>query len=307
MKTKQIGLLATLLICYTSATYSQNNSNRIIQNLPQGTTLLANIPYATDTIKKHKLDIYLPKNKQPNAPVVVWLHGGAWRTGDQCNDMSYMTQTISQILNKGMVLASVDYRHSTQQVWPQIVQDCNMGLEYLYQNAQKYGFNKNKIALMGFSAGGHLASLTALAANNGPASFVAPGTKRSFKITAVVDFYGPTDLTTHLKPGEETDPAAPISQLIGGLPFQNFAKTRAASPITYVDKADPPFLIINGEKDESVSYLQSQLLGAYLSTAGVPNEVLVVKDAPHYGPAFDTEAVRNKVITFLEKHLGNSK
>ncbi|MGB3173412.1 MAG: alpha/beta hydrolase [Saprospiraceae bacterium] len=295
--------LILLILAFQYTTMAQDNTNRVFANCPPGTVLKANIPYANDTLKKHRLDIYWPKDVKPNMPLVVWFHGGAWRTNDQCGDMSYMKNTIAEILQNGFMLASVDYRFSTQSVFPQIVQDCNLGLEYLYQHATQYGIDKKRIAVMGFSAGSHLICLSALAQNNKMKSFVAPGAKQSYKIKAVVDFYGPSDLISHTKPEEAFDPNSPIHNLLGASAIERPDLARIASPVTYIDKNDPPFLIINGEKDESVNYTQAKLLGASLSLAGVKNEVIIVKDAPHYGAYFDVEMVRSKVIAFLKEHL----
>lgn len=297
----KINLLFCIL-CSHFIIYAQD-TNRVFKNFPPGTTLKANIPYAGDTLKKHRLDIYWPKNAAKNMPLVVWFHGGAWRTNDQCGDMSYMKNTIAEILNNGYVLASVDYRFSTQSKFPQIVQDCNLGLEYLFQHAASYGIDKNRMAVMGFSAGAHLICLATLAHNNNVSAFIAPGAKKSFKIKAVIDYYGPSDLISHTRPAEAFDPNSPISNLLGASPIDRPDLARIASPVTYVDKNDPPFLIINGEKDESVHYTQSKLLGSYLTLAGVKNEVVIVKDAPHYGDYFDVEPVRNKVIKFLNEHV----
>lgn len=73
-----------------------------------------------------------------------------------------------------------------------------------------------------------------------------------------------------------------------------------ASPINYVDKNDPPFLIIHGEKDDMVSPKQSQLLSSWLNVHGVKNELIIVKDAPHYGDMFDAPEIKEKVLGFLE-------
>lgn len=297
-------ILVLLLFTFLQlALRAQDTTNRVFKNFPEGTVLKANIPYVGDTLKKHRLDIYWPKNAKPNMPLVVWFHGGAWRTNDQCGDMGYMKNTIAEVLNNGFILASVDYRFSTQSKFPQIVQDCNQGLEYLYQNATKYGIDKNRIAVMGFSAGAHLICLATLAHNNNMSSFIAPGSKVSFKIKAVVDFYGPSDIISHTKPSEAFDLNSPISNLLGASSIERPDLARIASPVTYVDKNDPPFLIINGEKDESVNFTQSKLLGSYLTLAGVKNEVIIVKDAPHYGEYFDVDMVRNKVIAFLNQYV----
>ena len=87
------------------------DSNRVIKNFPAGTKLKANIRYGRDTVAKHKLDIYWSKLAKPNSPLLVWIHGGGWRTGDQCNDMSYMKNT-GIYPGEWFVLASIDYRWS---------------------------------------------------------------------------------------------------------------------------------------------------------------------------------------------------
>ncbi|WP_428667418.1 alpha/beta hydrolase fold domain-containing protein [Runella sp.] len=296
---------AILIFLFMNASnvWSQAPANRVINQFPEGTVLHGNIAYANDTLKKHLLDIYLPPNAQGNLPVVIWVHGGAWMLNDKYADMSYMKKTISAILANGFALASIDYRHSTQAVFPAQLQDCTQALEFLYQNAGKYGLNKDRFALMGFSAGGHLASLLALSQNNNVTTFVAPGAKKSFKIKAVVDFYGPADLVGMVRKGDENNPKDPISLLLGASPIARPDLAKIASPVTYVDKNDPPFIIINGEKDESVPYIQSQLLGSWLTLAGVRNEVIVVKDAPHYGEMFDVDAIKTKVIDFLNKEV----
>jgi dipeptidyl aminopeptidase/acylaminoacyl peptidase len=116
----------------------------------------------------------------------------------------------------------------------------------------------------------------------------------------VVDFYGPAELV--LFPGAN-DAKSPEGLLIGAAPLSRPDLAKAASPVTYVDKNDPPFLIIHGEKDVLVSTRQSQLLSAWLSVVGVQNELIIVKDAPHFGAMFDVDEVRNRVMDFLKKQL----
>ncbi len=132
--------------------------------------------------------------------------------------------------------------------------------------------------------------------------FFELGTTRSFDIKCVVDFYGRAELI--LFPGSN-DAKSPESILIGATPIARPDLAKVASPVTYVDKGDPPFLIIHGEKDDMVSPRQSQLLKSWLELSGVPSELIIVKDAPHYGEMFDADDVRKKVIGFLTKQLLN--
>lgn len=268
--------------------------------LPPGIIIHNNIPYNNDTLKKHLLDIYLPANVKGKCPLLVFVHGGGWLVNDKYADMGYMGNTLSAILNQGIAIASIDYRWSTQAVFPAQIQDCNRAVSFLYDNAEKYGLDKTRIALMGFSAGGHLASLQGLSKNNDVAAFYMPGSSKKFNFKAVVDFYGPSELIA-LKSSE--DPKSPESILLGAAPLDRPDLAKIASPATYVDKNDPPFLIIHGEKDESVPYQQSKLLSGWLTVKGVKNELIIVKGAPHYGVMFDVEEVRAKVVAFLKSYL----
>lgn len=281
-------------------TYGFSQTNPVIDAFPRGTILHGNVHYNNDTLKKHLLDIYLPANAKGKLPLVIFIHGGGWLSNDKYADIGYMKKTVAEIVSSGFALASIDYRFSTRAVFPAQIQDCNRAVSFLYDNADKYGFDKKRFAVMGFSAGGHLASLLGLSGNNNVEKFFMPGTSKAFSFKAVVDFYGPSELI--LFPGADNE-KSPEGLLIGAAPLVRPDLAKSASPVTYVDKNDPPFLIIHGEKDDLVSPKQSQLLSAWLSVAGVQNELVIVKDAPHFGVMFDTIEVRNKVMNFLKKQL----
>ena len=285
------------LIGYTDC-LSQDNP--VINIFPPGTILHANIKYNNDTLPKHLLDIYLPANAKGKIPLVIFVHGGGWLVNDKYADMGYMKKTVAEIVASGFALASIDYRFSTEAVFPAQILDCNRAVSYLYDNADKYGFDKNRFAVMGFSAGGHLATMMGLSKNNDVNAFFMPGSSRKFSFKGVVDFYGPAELL--LFPGND-DVKSPEAILIGAAPLERPDLSRVASPVSYVDKNDPPFLIIHGEKDELVSTKHSQLLSAWLNVAGVQNELIIVKDAPHFGVMFDTDEVRKKVMDFLKNRL----
>ena len=290
--------LAILFILLSVSGFCQNN--RVMNLFPEGTILYGNIPYQNDTLEKHLLDIYLPANAKGKIPLVVFIHGGGWLSNNKYADMGYMKETVSEILESGYALASIDYRFSTQAVFPAQMLDCNAAISYLVDNADKYGFDLDRLALMGFSAGGHLASMVGLAKNNEVDAFFIPGSNKNFSFKGVVDFYGPADLT--LFPGAN-DAKSPEGILIGAAPLDRPDLAKAASPVSYVDENDPPFLIIHGEKDDLVSPRQSQLLSSWLTVKSVPNELIIVKDAPHFGPVFDVEEIRTKVMAFLQKSL----
>jgi acetyl esterase/lipase len=281
-----------------------NGINPFVNTFPKGTVIHHNIPYNKDTLKKHLLDIYLPANAKGKVPVVVLVHGGGWLVNDKYADMGYMKSTCVEIVNSGFAIASIDYRFATQAIFPAQMQDCNRAVSFLYDNADLYGLDKNRFAVMGFSAGGHLASLMGLSKNNKVPSFFMPNASKRFKFKAVVDFYGPSDLISLNSSG---DPKAPEGILLGAAPIDRPDLAKIASPVAYVDQNDPPFLIIHGEKDDLVPNKQSKLLGGWLNAVGVPNEVIIVPGAPHFGEMFDAAPVRKKVLDFLKKHLGSKE
>ena len=278
--------------------FSQSNPN--IQFFTRGTVLKENIPYNNDSHQKHLLDIYLPKKSKGKIPLVVLIHGGAWLSNDKYADMGYMTKTMAAMVDAGFAIASIDYRFSTEAIFPAPLQDCNKAISFLYDHADKYGFDIKRFAVMGFSAGGHLANMVGLSKNNHIPNFFMNGSSTTFSIKAVVDYYGPADLV--LFP-TSNDAKSPEGILLGAAPLDRPDLAKIASPINYVDKNDPPFLIIQGEKDESVDPKQSKLLSAWLTVKNVQNELIIVKDAPHYGVMFDVDEVRNKVMHFLKKQF----
>lgn len=291
-------LLAICMVGISLLGYSQTNPN--IHFFPEGTVLKGNIAYNNDAHQKHLLDLYIPKNAKGKIPVVVLIHGGGWLVNDKYADMGYMTKTMAEIVDNGFAIASIDYRYISEAIFPANLQDCNRAISYLYDNADKYGFDTKRFAVMGFSAGGHLANMVGLSKNNNNPDFFMKGTSTAFSIKAVVDFYGPAELL--LFPGNN-DPKSPESILIGATPLSRPDLAKLASPTNYVDKNDPPFLLIHGEKDDMVDPKQSHLLSSWLTLKGVPNELIIVRGAPHYGVMFDELEIRTKVISFLKKQL----
>ena len=294
-------LLTILLSVIVAPSISQTSP---VQKLfPAGTVFHQNIPYANDSLQKHLLDIYLPPDATKSLPLIVWIHGGAWMLNDKYADMGYMKNTVKNFIDSGYALASVNYRYSTDSVFPAQIRDCNQAIEFLYQHASAYNIDKNKIAVIGFSAGGHLASLLALSNNNNVKAFHTAPTH--FTIKLALDFYGPSDFIMLASNPDTTinNTRSPVSILLGALAVDRPDIAKQASPVTYVDKDDPPFLIVQGEKDESVPNTQSKILHSWLTLNGVKNDLIVVPNAPHYGEMFDADDIRKKLFEYLGTYL----
>lgn len=297
---KKISTALFLIICISKSFAQTDNPNKKI--VPKGTVIYGNIAYLNDTLENHKLDIYVPGSGKKAHPLIVWIHGGGWRKGDKYSDMNYMPNTLKAIINHGYAIASINYRYSTNAKFPAQIQDCNQAVKFLYQNATKYGLDKNRIALMGFSAGGHLAALLDLSGNNYISSFYADGLKPHFKIKLVFDYFGISDLNSLKGPGA-TDPHAGVTLLLGSSVADRPDLAKYASPITYIDNNDPPFLIIHGDKDEAVDLSQSTILSSKLKQMHVKDELLIVPGAPHAGEMFDVASIYTNVLKYLQFYL----
>jgi len=299
--------LFTFLGTYTICPAQNQLASKVKDIFPENTIVYGNIPYANDTLIKHQLDIYLPPGKIGKLPLVVWIHGGAWMMNDKYADMGYMKKTVAGFIDSGYALASINYRYSTDAIFPAQIQDCYQALEWLYQHADKYHLDKDRIALIGFSAGGHLANLLGLSRNNDVSSFYPATGRPHFSIRCVLDFYGPSDLVMVANNPDTVinNMRNPVSILLGAMAVDRPDIAKKASPATYVDKNDPPFFIVQGEKDESVPNTQSRMLSSWLTLSGVPNELVLVPNAPHYGVMFDADWIRTKLFSFLHAHLKN--
>jgi acetyl esterase/lipase len=269
--------------------------------LPEGTQVFRDIAYVTDGHARQKLDLYLP-GKGTNFPLVVWVHGGAWREGSKDNTRA------TWLLSEGYAVASINYRLSQHGTFPAQIEDCKAAIRWLRANAAKYGYDGNRIGVWGASAGGHLVALLGVM---GDVKDFDKGEnlKVSSRVQAICDFFGPTDLTKMNEQAgargrmDHDAPESPESQLVGGPVQQHKAKAARANPINYISQGDAPFLILHGDQDSLVPIGQSELLHAALTQAKVGSTFHAVKGAGHGGPAFEAPEVRAMVKQFFNKHL----
>ena len=255
--------------------------------------------YARAGAKELALDVYVPEGVA-KPPLVVWIHGGAWRAGSREKPPAlFLTQ-------RGFAIASISYRFTQEAIFPAQIHDCKAAIRWLRANAPKYGYDATRIGVWGASAGGHLVSLLGTSGGVKELEGELGPLDQSSSVQAVVDFFGPTDLTQMSKfPSKMDHDAAdsPESQLIGGPVQQNKEKAQRANPIAYVGSDDPPFFIVHGDQDPLVPPNQSELLEAALKKAGVPIKFTILPGAGHGGPQFGMPEMRNEIAAFFAKHL----
>ncbi len=259
------GLAAAAASCFAQA-----------MPLPAGARVEKDIVYAEAGGRPLGLDLYL--SGQPGRPLIVWVHGGAWRSGskDRC--------PAPVALRAGFDVACVSYRLSGAAIFPAQIHDVKASVRWLRANAAKYGYDAGRIGAWGSSAGGHLVALLGTSGGVAEMEGAVGVTGVSSRVQAVVDFFGPTDFLQMSKfpstiPHDAPD--SPESLLVGGAIQENKDKVARANPITYVTPDDPPFLIVHGDEDKLVPINQSELLLDALRKAGVDSRFQPMKGEGH--------------------------
>jgi acetyl esterase/lipase len=270
--------------------------------LPEGVRAATDLVYHESAGQRLRLDVYVPESPAPARgwPAVVAVHGGAWRGGSK----SDYGRSLAELARHGLVVVSVDYRLARPGVpsWPGNLDDVRAALAWVRHSAARFSIDPGRVALMGASAGGHLALLAGF--DPDPGGPVTGGTiSRStsdepMRIAAVVDFYGPTDLPALA--GTAPTAARAAALMLGGKGGDVPQRYHEASPLNLVWPGLPPVLILHGSDDRLVPLDQSRALDAALAQAGVPHRLIVVEGARHgFGLKAGTKDLVPELLAFL--------
>lgn len=282
-------------------------------------SVLKDLEYSSYPLKNGRgkllLDLYLPQmNSSQPLPVIIFIHGGGWLENSK---ESCPGQLMAQ---REFALACINYRYSTQAIFPAQILDVKKAVRWLRKNAAQYNLDPNRFGALGDSAGGHLSAL--LGTSAGVSRLEPDGGQISSRIQAVGTFYGPTDLTKFPKAFAEYPTAKVLAKnenkpwwrltqaaykLLGAPVAQRLELAALANPISHIDGRDPPFLIVHGELDDIVPISQSDLLAEALKANGV--EVKYVRD-PNLkhsyrgknGESFDPKLLEI-TVKFFEQYL----
>ena len=294
-----VTLVLTLFFLVPITVLAQRQKRDTSPKIPESVTVHRDIAYVTDGHARQKLDLYVPADIGENLPLIIWVHGGAWRGGNKTHyrPMEY--------LSAGYAGASINYRLSQHAVFPAQIEDVKAAVRWLRANAETYRLDPNRFAAWGSSAGGHLVAMLGTAGDV-PEFEVGENLEVSSKVQAVVDYFGPTDflqMDAHRLPdGLVHDaPDSPESKLVGGSIQAHKDRVAKANPITYVSKDNPPFLIIHGDQDKLVPFHQSVLLKDALEKAGVSVTFYRVEGGGHGW--FRDPKVPELTKAFFEQHL----
>lgn len=260
-----------------------------------GQQLKKDLVYGEAAGRKLHLDFALPENAATPAPVVLCIHGGGWQQGHRAAHH----RTVLLLAKKGYVGVTMEYRLAPKDKFPAQLEDVRTALRFVRSQAKEWKADPERIALLGDSAGGHLALLTAF----------APGGEA--KVQAVVNYYGPTDLRVWK--------ATPLGEIM----FQAAAKKSGdqllvdflgtadrkqdvvarASPLAFVANAKCPILTFQGTNDPLVPDSQARILHDALKKADVPERLELLEGAGHGWGGANLDRTDRIAMEFLDSHL----
>jgi acetyl esterase/lipase len=264
------------------------------------TRVVKDVQYASVDQRALRLDLHLPSGKT-RAPLIVWIHGGAWRSGSK-NDVP-----VRKLVAEGYPIASVDYRLSTEARFPAQIHDIKAAIRFLRAHASEWQLSAKKIVIAGDSAGAHLAALVGVSNENRELEgAIGDNPRASSSVQGIISFYGAANLQTILKqstPHGLSVRVPALDLLLGEQPEQVPDLAKLASPVFHVDKHDPPLLLLHGDQDPQMPINQShELCGAY-QRVGASVEFVVVHGAAHGGAMFYDDERLEIVKRFLRRNF----
>jgi acetyl esterase/lipase len=261
--------------------------------------------YATVDGTELKVDVWQPAGPPAAAPhpAMIYVFGGGWVSGDRAQLPAY----FQWLTSRGLTVFAVDYRLATpaNPGWDKAPGDIKCAVGWVRANAGRHGVDPDRIVLGGNSAGANLAMLAAYTAGDDRVPSSCPAGDTS--VRAVVQFYGPTDLTSAYRDTGSTNARAMMETYLGGTPDTVPDRYRRNSPMTYVRPGLPPTLILQGERDSVVPAAQATELAARLTASGVPNSLVMLPATEHsfdglYG-GFATQITRPAITRFLDRYV----
>ena len=264
---------------------------------PADIVVQRDLAFAKPDDKELRLDLAMPKLGSGPFPAVVFLHGEGWRAGNR----QQMNHFIEGMARLGYVGVTVDYRLVPGARFPAQVEDCKAAIRWLRAHAALYRMRDDRIGVVGFSAGGHLAAMLGVAGAQDGLEGTGGNAGQSSRVQAVVSFFGPTDFSTRDWPADlEREVIVPF---LGGAFADQPETYRKASPISYVSARAPPFLFFHGTEDKLVPFDQSRRMAERLTQAGVPARVVALEGEGHGFSDAGNQRSMQQMLDFLAERL----
>ncbi|MFT5130176.1 MAG: arylsulfatase A [Rhodothermales bacterium] len=251
-----------------------NGRTQIARSTLESLHARPDVTYARYGDRTLEMDIYRPKAAWGELPAIVCIHGGGWGKGSRVNH----AKVAQALAARGFVTATISYRLSGEAPFPAQIQDCKAAVRFLRANAGEYGINPDKIGAIGQSAGGHLVAL--LATSGGVKELEGEGGSADFSsvIQAAVPMGAQTDFMS-ARNREISKTKTIWQQFLRGSQEEQPAAYRRASPLTHLEKSDPPCWFITGESDDPSTH--ADLFRRRMVELGIRSGLTAIKDAPH--------------------------
>jgi acetyl esterase/lipase len=252
------------------------------------------IEYGRASGESLRLDAHIPDGRGP-FPMVIMVHGGGWTSGDKHKDIT----TVLEALTKSgeFTWFSINYRMARTNHWPACFKDVQTAIRWARGHATEYKGDPQRMALMGYSAGGQLTCLATVQA------------KEDMRVQAVVGFAPATDMVADTE--RRGGLSKSLQALFGRETVDDTVKTllKEMSPINYVRPGLPPFLFVQGDADKTVPYDQTLAFMSKLKENHVPCEIIMIKGAPHRITDWDKfdPSYKEKLVAWLEQKLAVKK
>ena len=239
----------------------------------------------------------MPRAGEGPFPAIVFLHGEGWRAGNR-RQMSHFIEGVARM---GYVGVTVEYRLVPAAGFPAQVEDCKAALRWLRANAKAYRIRPDRVGVVGFSAGGHLAAMLGVTGEKDGLDGAGGNPGQDSRVQAVVSFFGPTDFST--RDWSRDLEREVIVPFLGGSFADRPDVYRKASPVSYVTRDAPPFLLFHGREDELVPVDQSIRLAEKLKSLGVPARLVILEGEKHGFTNAGNEASMKTMMEFLAERL----
>jgi len=266
---------------------------------PPGVRIYPNLAYVEGGSPHQTLDLYLPFPVPAKPmPLIVYLHGGGWQKGSKADGRRFAFRMVP----KGYAIACADYRLANEDLFPAQLEDCKAAVRYLRGYAARYRIDIDRVGVVGVSAGGYLAVM--LGVTREVHLFDSGGhLDQSSTVSAVCDFFGPTDLLQLYEYAKEhgTPQAQEVHDLLGTNPRVDANLAKRANPLTYVQSDTPAVLMIHGAEDTVVPPEQSRLLFDAMAKMKAPVRLHLIHGAGHTGPAFVAPEINARVDDFFDR------
>lgn len=303
---KKLVLFAALIV-FVSNTMLAQETEAVVKEVPvpAGYAKQIDVVYKEVGEWKGRVDIYYQPGKLSKAaPVVINMHGGAWRHGSKEAQGGFATY-----FKLGFAVANVEYRLSSQGNAPAAIEDVRCAMLYLVNHADSLNIDVNRIIFCGSSAGAHLALMAGLmgSSNTQFDKDCVPASKK-YSIAAIIAQSAPSILF-------ETTGNGQLKVLKDGAIYEWFGSKRddakfaqQLSPVTYVARNNPPIFLSHGNADPRVPYQQSVLFDAALTAAGVKHVFVTIDGGGHGGYTKDRQnEIKQQITDFLNEQVINKQ